>query len=901
VTSTPPSTAHESDDPRPSYVRPAAEALGELTIQRCFEEQADRTPDAIAVEDAVRRLSYRELDSRANALCHVLVQAGLAPGELVGVLLERSLAAIIGMLAILKAGGAYLPLDPGHPRDHLRTLLADAGARLVLVAPGSVLAQDLSGITAVDVDESRPQTPEVARRPRAGGPEDLAYVMYTSGSTGVPKGVEILHRGVLRLVVGADYAELAGETFLQLAPLAFDAATFEVWGALLNGGRLVVMTGQATPVMIRRAIATHRVTTLWLTAGLFQLLADGPLAELQGLRQLLAGGDVLSVTHVRRVMQGLPRLRLINGYGPTENTTFTCCHTVTEPLGATVPIGRPIHGTTVAILDDQLRPLPAGTIGEICTGGDGLARGYRGRPGQTKEAFVTVPGADGTRQRLYRTGDLGLMRPDGVVEFISRTDRQVKIRGNRVEIGEIEITLLRHPLLRAALVVAAGGDARERALHAYVVPRGQVAPTAQELRDFLSALLPPFMVPAAFVVLDALPLTANGKIDRAALPAVNQRSASARLNSGASELTPLERQLLAVCAGVLKVSDLTRDDSLGSLGVNSLTAAHLVDEIQRACGRAPALTALTEETTVRQLARMLSEGGGGPSAQTVLRLHEQGGGEPFFYLHGDMLGSGLYSHHLAEVLGSEVPFYALPTCQLGHTQRSLSVSEMAELHLQTLRSLRPSGPYRLGGYCNGGVIATAMAQLLRAQGEQVSILVLIDAEAAYPRLWRCRLLAQLLRLVGAGEDRRIAAFRRIANTTVNATALPTRGLRLGGVDLGRVAGVLKRAVRRITAHASDSGGGGVGEQRDILSAYMWEVAAFRAQPGQGRVVLLLSDEYAVRQQEITALWRQVTDDLAVRTIPGDHTESISVNIGAAAAAMHEALNAGGKPPAPAPT
>ncbi len=387
------------------------------------------------------------------------------------------------MLAILKAGGVYVPLDPAHPAERLAWMAADSGVALLVVEEG------LAGLPALPPEIARLMVRadgELVAGERTDGEVDdplpavqadagnLAYVMYTSGSTGRPKGVEVTHRGVTRLVRGTGYARFGPEeVFLQLAPAAFDAATFEIWGALLNGARLALLPVQAPSAEeLGAAVAREGVTTLWLTAGLFHSLVESRPEALRGVSQLLAGGDVLSAAHVRRALAALPGTTLINGYGPTENTTFTTTHPLRDPaeVGETVPVGRPIANTTVHLLDGDLRPVPAGVAAELYTGGDGLARGYRGRPELTAERFVPDPLAASPGERLYRTGDLARWRPDGVLELLGRRDRQVKIRGFRVEPGEVEAALLSHPEIAAAAVVARQ-EADGKALIAYVVPR----------------------------------------------------------------------------------------------------------------------------------------------------------------------------------------------------------------------------------------------------------------------------------------------------------------------------------------------------------------------------------------------------------------------------------------------
>ncbi|HEX2325066.1 MAG TPA: amino acid adenylation domain-containing protein, partial [Chloroflexota bacterium] len=383
------------------------------TVHGLFAAQAGRTPDAVALSGAGAALTYGELEARANRLAHHLSALGVGPETRVGLCLDRSAGAVVALLGILKAGGAYVPLDPAYPPARLAEMLEDAGVEVLLTESrlaGRLPATSGRMLLLDDPDLRAAVAARPASDPSAEvGPDHLVYVMYTSGSTGRPKGVAVTHRGVVRLVKGADYARLGPEeVFLQFAPLSFDASTLELWGPLLNGGRLALLPAGEMPSLadLGRAIRAHGVTTLWLTAGLFHQMVESQLEDLQGLRQLLAGGDVLSVPHVRRVLEGLPACRLINGYGPTECTTFTTCFPVTAEatLVPSVPIGRPIANTEVYVLDRRRQPVPAGVPGELYVGGPGLARGYLGRPGLSAARFVPHPFVPGAR--LYRTGDL---------------------------------------------------------------------------------------------------------------------------------------------------------------------------------------------------------------------------------------------------------------------------------------------------------------------------------------------------------------------------------------------------------------------------------------------------------------------------------------------------------------
>ena len=435
-------------------------------IHKVFEQQVQATPDAVAVVFGNSQLSYIELNRRANQLARAIQRHGIKRGAPVGVYMERSMEMVVALLAILKAGGAYVPLDPTYPVERLRLMIDDTKAAVILTQ--SKIKNDIADVarttTILSVDTESFSDELDQDVPSQSGPTDLAYIMFTSGSTGTPKGVAVPHRAVVRLVKQTDYASLSpNETFLQLAPISFDASTFEIWGPLLNGGKLVLMP-PAPPTLeeIGRAISEHGVTTLWLTAGLFNAMVDERVNDLRPLHQLLAGGDVLSVSHIRKALNVLKNTRLINGYGPTESTTFACCHTIdpNSPLDRSIPIGKPIANTTVYILDSNLSPVPIGTTGELCIGGDGLARGYWRRDDLTAEKFVADPFSRETNARLYKTGDLSRWRDDGTIEFLGRQDGQIKLRGFRIEPGEIEAALKRQEGVQDAAGPGARGSRR---------------------------------------------------------------------------------------------------------------------------------------------------------------------------------------------------------------------------------------------------------------------------------------------------------------------------------------------------------------------------------------------------------------------------------------------------------
>ncbi|MCB1032516.1 MAG: amino acid adenylation domain-containing protein, partial [Acidobacteria bacterium] len=558
------------------------------SIAELFVRVARDRPDAVALVSGDQRISYRELDRRSNRLARFLRRHGVDPAghgaRPVALCLERSPEMVVALLAILKAGGAYVPIDPDYPAERCAFLVEDVGAdtlvtdsELQAVVPGFpgrtiLLDRDADDIAAEPDTPLEPST----------GPRDLAYVLFTSGSTGRPKGVAVEHRSVVRLVRESRFARLGPEeVLLLLAPVSFDASTLELWGSLLNGGSLVVFpAGKPSLEELGETLRRHGVSTLWLTAGLFHLMVDQRLEDLASLRQLLAGGDVLSPGHLRRLLAAHPHCLAINGYGPTENTTFTTTHAMGRPeeVADSVSIGRPIASTRVYVLDPGLRPVPIGVAGQLWAAGEGLARGYFRRPALTAAAFVPDPFAAEPGARLYRTGDRVRLLADGRLEFLGRIDGQVKIRGFRVEPGEIETVLATHPAVREVVVVPKEDPSGGRRLVAYWVAEAEAEAPEGSLKTWLRERLPEHLVPSVLVRLEALPLTANGKVDRRALPdPEGDRSGVAATYT--APRTPVEELLAAIWSELLGVERVGLDDDFFELGGHSLLATQVVSRV----------------------------------------------------------------------------------------------------------------------------------------------------------------------------------------------------------------------------------------------------------------------------------------------------------------------------------
>ncbi|HEY4593189.1 MAG TPA: amino acid adenylation domain-containing protein, partial [Thermoanaerobaculia bacterium] len=599
----------------------------EATLFDLFAEQAALRPDAVALSSPGTALTYGELARQATRWARRLRVLGVGPEVRVALCLDRAPAQVVATLAVLAAGGAYVPLDPAYPRERLAFLLRSSAAPVVVTEErwlpmlselpdmkAAVLCLD--GTAAGEEEGRQAPLPAVAAT-------GLAYVMYTSGSTGEPKGVAVTHRGVVRLVRGTGYARFGpDETWLLYAPYAFDPSTLELWGALLHGSRLVIPPpGVLTTAELGEVVKREGVTTLWLTTGLFRQMVEENLGALSGVRQLLTGGDVMPVAHARRVLAELPETRLINGYGPTENTCFTSCYTVraAAELDPSVPVGRPIAHTWVAVLDRYQMPVPPGVAGELCTGGDGLARGYLDHPDRTAERFLPDPEGREAGGRLYRTGDLVRWRRSGDLEFLGRIDAQVKVRGFRVEPGEIETALMAHPRLSSAVVLAQREEAGGHRLVAYVVAAADAAtaagaPEPSELRDFLRQRLPEVMVPSAWVSLPALPLTANGKVDRKALALLRPDRPR---STGGVPRTPAEQRIAGIFsellgAEMLGVEPVGLEADFFDLGGHSLLATRLVSRVRAELGVELPLRAVFETPTVEGLAARIGCSPGPP-------------------------------------------------------------------------------------------------------------------------------------------------------------------------------------------------------------------------------------------------------------------------------------------------
>jgi amino acid adenylation domain-containing protein len=701
----------------------------DATLPALFERQVAAHPAAVALYWGDQVITYAELNRRANGLAQMLRRQGIETGAAVGLCLRRSPEMIVALLAILKAGAAYAPLDPAFPTARLAFMAADASVDLILTEATLAPRLHESGVRLVLVEDLTHEDAVANDNPApTASATDPAYIMYTSGSTGQPKGVASSHRAVARLVCNVDYVTLGREqVLLQLAPLAFDASTFEIWGALLHGSPLVLAPDGLPDYAELEALIVHRrVSVLWLTTGIFNSIVDQRVQMLRDIPVVLTGGQVISIEHVRRAQERLPDTTLIHCYGPTENTTFTCSYPIPRPLPAataSIPIGRPIPNTQVYILDAHLEPAPIGVIGELYTGGDGVARGYLRRPALSAAHFVAHPFRPG--EILYRTGDLARWRSDGVVEFMGRRDRQVKLRGYRIELGEIETALRLRPAVRDAVVIAQqhAGDQR---LVAYLVVDPLQQPSPAALRSTLADQLPEYMIPAAFVFVDAIPLTANGKTDVPALlaqPATFHTPARA----AAPPRDDLERQLVHIWEHVLALRPIGVEDDFFDLGGHSLLAVKLLDKIERTTGRRLPLTVLFATPTVAALAQALRDRAWQPDWSALVAIRPQGSRMPLFLVPPGG-SSALRFRPLVSHLSAEQPVYAFHPIGLDDDRAPHSTVEaMAAYYVQELWRFLPDGPYLIGGMCFGAHVAVEMAQQLEAAGERVLALVVLDA------------------------------------------------------------------------------------------------------------------------------------------------------------------------------
>jgi amino acid adenylation domain-containing protein len=863
----------------------------DLPIHRAFAKFAAEVPEAIALAFDGGTMSYGELDWHANRLGRNLQRRGAAPGTLVGVCLERSPLLIMSLLAILKTGAAFVPIDPSWPAERMRVALARAVTVVAQNAPASRLSA--LGIDVMNIDRERESTDGEGDNALDVGvaPEDLAYVMFTSGSTGVPKGVCVPHRGVLRLVKGANYAELLStDVFLQLAPVAFDASTFEIWGALLNGATLVLPPAvQPSLDAIAHLIGHHRVSVLWLTSGLFEAMVDSRVADLAHVRQLLVGGDVLSVPHAERLLREAPDCRLVNCYGPTENTTFTTFHVVHLPVcaaGESIPIGRPVSNSQIYVLDRTLQPVPPGVAGQAYVGGDGLMLGYLDDPASSRAHLVPNPFDDCPGAWLYRTGDIMRWRHSGVLEFLGRDDEQVKIRGFRVEPGEVQTILGGFPAVAQVFVGADAAASDGKRLVAFVVPAlADRSPEqlVREMRDFLRERVPAYLMPSEFVLLDSLPLNANGKVDREQLKAT---SASARIRpvGYVAPRDQSERTIAEAFQEVLGVHPIGADDDFFDSGGSSLPALRLVAMLENLVQVSLPLVSLYEHPTPAQLAALLAHApvqrpvgiAAGGAGSMLVEIKRGRCGPPLFLVpggHGGMAEMTLYANMLRHV-AREQPVYGLLAQGVdGRGQPHSSVEEMAAAYVDEVRRSQPYGPYAIAGECVGGLVAFEMAQRLIAQRQEIALLLLLDTWCPtlagvlhYRHVERAKTLFAARRAVAR---RGIADVRRVLHDHVHDRPpfAPLRSLRYG-VNVART---LLRVARPWVEAINAVGKAAPGMVRIAAAEanYVERTLRYRPRRYPGLVTLIVSA--GNERQGLGKPWRALAGGgLAVRVVPGDH-------------------------------
>jgi aspartate racemase len=807
-------------------------------------------PERVAVVCENHQLTYRELNDSANRLAHYLRHRGVGPNVRVGLCLDRSLDFAVATLAILKSGGACVPLDPNYPQERLAYMLQDVQARVVVSAIGMLPKAGLDGIETLFL----PAKPEVfSSQPRTNPdsgvtPEDVAYVIYTSGSTGKPRGVLLTHTGLVNYNTAAAkmYALGPDDRILQFCSISFDVAIEEMFATWISGATLVLRSAKmslAVPDFIDW-ISRARVTVLDLPTAYWHEWVH-QLPELkapipQSLRLVIVGGEKASSNAYATWLQFVGRrARWINSYGPTETsisaTAFEPSLDPSVSMREGIPIGRPMSNTRAYILDRHLKPVPVGVGAELHIGGVGVARGYLNRPELTAEKFIADPYSSDPTARLYKTGDLARFLPSGEIEFLGRRDDQVKIRGFRVELGEIEEVLASCEGVRDVAVVSAEDQFVGKRLVAYFVPAPGRTLDGRELRRFLADRLPDYMVPSAFVPLTAMPMTPNGKVDRRGLPKL-QASSLPTGEEFAAPVDELHTELVKIWEDVLGRRPVGIRDNFFEIGGHSLLAARLMHRIGRVLKRRLPLTLLLQAPTIDQLAAMLGRDQWSGHWSSLVPMQPEGSRPPFFCVHG-VGGNVLGFRELARLMGPDHPFYGLQTHGLDGKQRCFArIEEMAAHYIDELKTVQPEGPYFIGGYSFGGMVAYEMAQQLRERDEQVGLLALLDT---YPGNLTPVASSVLRLLVKPSRQNLLRDLPKIAKTSLQR--------RIKGLLLSRT---LKNVLRANHAAADHY----------VLKSYRGKATLFRA------------SEASLRSfQDPHSAWEKLAvGGLEIHEITGDH-------------------------------
>jgi amino acid adenylation domain-containing protein len=854
-------------------------------IHELFEEQVKRSPDAIAVILEGEQMTYRELNQRANRIAHHLRALGVGPEVLVGICVERSPLMIVGLLGILKAGGAYVPLDPGYPAERLAYMLSDSQVKVLLTQEKFASSLPVSAARVICLDSDWQNIGDRCEENLLTNVKtsNLAYVIYTSGSTGSPKGVMIEHRSIVNFTssVITIYNITPSDRVLQFASIAFDWAAIELFPCLSAGGTIVLRTDEmlvSSSRFVQRCREWEVTIMDWPTSHWYQVMVELAAAEEtlpESLRVVSVGGEAVSPETLKLwqlCVKGLVNPpQLLNGYGPTEATVVATYYDLSEfitknPAASCVPIGTPIGNLTTYILNHHLQPVPIGVPGELHIGGLGLARGYLGRPDLTAEKFIPNPFSNEPGARLYKTGDRVRYRPDGNIEFLGRIDHQVKIRGFRIELGEIETALCQHPEVRECAVIVTTKESGDKQLVAYIVAKLSKL-TISKLRSFLQQKLPNYMVPAAFVILESLPLTPNGKVDRRALPAPDKSSFT---DTGfVPPKDALERQLAQIWSEILDVESVGVKDNFFALGGHSLLAVRLMAKIKQEFGKSLPLATLFQSPTIADFANLIKTEKDIPTDFCLVPIQPKGNKSPFFCVHA-VGGEVLCYADLAGYLGLEQPFYALRSLGLdGSCEPLTRIEDMAATYIKALQTIQPEGPYQLGGWSIGGAIAFEMAVQLKASGQMVSILALIDSYAPIQKFKDPLLMDEAILLVDWVKNLSGLSNKALSISAEILRLLETQEQLNYVLEQAKEVGLLPKEMEQKQGSSLFR----------VFKANSQAIARYTPQPYLGRITFFYADESMKQNQDPSLGWAALAvGSITTHNIPGNHYSIIESEI-----------------------